>query len=114
MQRWLTNIPALWLIYHIFTLGISNSLFSVYPGDSFTYLASIGLLTDFKMWRNTFYLGYGAVLLFMGIYILTRPKGAKPPFVAGLIPSVISSLLLTTFSYAITAILMDAYRLVLQ
>lgn len=114
MVQWIPSVPAIWLIYHIFTLGISHSAFSTISGDSFTYLATIGVLADFKMWRNIFYAGYAVLFLFIGMQIITSPKGEKPPFVSLLIRSTITSLLLTTFSYAIAAMLMDAYRLVLQ
>ncbi len=115
MQRFILSIPTFWLIYHMFTLGVSHSMFSGYTGESFAFLASIGALETFTMWRNAFYLGYGLILLAMGIQIVTKPKNsALPAFTSSVISSVVTAIIFTTFSYAIAAMLLDAYKLMVQ
>ncbi len=79
-----------WLIYHLFTLHAT--LNGTNPAS----------IVEFKYWRNMYYVGYASLFLLLGILRLRGNKKATP-----VISVVITHLILTTFSYAIVALVWD-------
>lgn len=115
--RWILFLPNLWLIYHIFTMGHGASGEISPQGSAFTFLAQLGALTDFKQYRNTLYIAYGVLMLLIALnrkIVDSRKDKKKGPHVSAAADilmiqasDIVIALLVTTFAYAIAALLLD-------
>lgn len=88
--------PGLWLTYHLFSLGRSHAPDSV-------------ILAQFYLHRSRFYMAFVVLLVFLGLLIILRVNFKQSSLVSRLIPSVILSLVLVTFSYALSGFLLDTF-----
>ncbi len=115
--RWIFFLPNLWLIYHIFTLGYDASAQISAQGSAFTFLAQLGALTEFKQYRNMLYIAYGVLMLLIAFNTKKgddrkeKKKGPHVTITADTLmiqaSDIVMALLVTTFAYAIAALLLD-------
>lgn len=115
--RWILLLPNLWLIYHIFTIGYDARGVTPLQGSAFTFLAQLGALTEFKQYRNMLYIAYGALILLVALHakiVSGRLEKQKDPHISSSADSlmiqvndIVIALLITTFAYAIAALLLD-------
>lgn len=115
--RWIFFLPNLWLIYHIFTLGYGASAQISPQGSAFTFLAQLGALTEFKQYRNMLYIAYVVLMLLIALNTKIgdgRKEKKKEPHVSAAADTlmiqagdIVIALLVTTFAYAIAALLLD-------
>lgn len=115
--RWILLLPNLWLIYHIFITGYDAIGTNPMTGQAFYYLAKLGLLTEFKMYRNALYIVYVVLLLTNVLsrkFSTTKPEKRKgSSYIVSqnysVMPmnDIVAAMLTTTFAYAIAAILLD-------
>ena len=116
--RWLLYIPCLWLIYHLCSEGYTLVSTTHGQGGAFTLMAQAGLLSEFKIYRNTIYGIYAVLLMMIGLFtkISTQQSETKnqlpPTIVQRTMPfqvnDIITAIIITTFAYAIAAIILDA------
>ncbi len=110
-------LPNLWLIYHIYISGYTAIGPNPVQGASFVYLAQVGLLAEFKMYRNILYAVYATLILISIGIIKYYPKKQEmkkdmttsQSLNSSLLPinDIIVAMLVTTFAYAIAAMLLD-------
>jgi hypothetical protein len=105
----LLNAGNLWLIGKLIVLGMPYLAGSQESG--FSILTELGGLEEFRYYRNLFYLMYIAVFMIAGLSIMFRSgsshntKGSP-----SLLAHTITAMIITTFSFAIAGLILDAIR----
>lgn len=111
----LINFPGWFLIIKTLITGINSRVLLNSQNGAFNALTKTNALSEFKTYRNLFYLFYIFAFIFIGIYISIRKLNREPikeSRVSNLTPQLTVSLLLVTFSYAIAALILDFYLII--
>lgn len=116
---YLLSLPNIWLMTHLFLRGYAL-LDQIREKSGFQLLSDAGVLSEFKWYRDRFYTGY--LLIFVLIIIMKLVSDKRGIYSPGekhvplqqnsVIPILIQQLILTTFAFAIAALLLDVVVLV--
>jgi hypothetical protein len=109
---WIIYLPNCWFIYHIFSIQFK---YLQYLKQTGSYLLDFGIksgsLKEFVFYRNILYLFYIPILITIGSasIALRRKIGSNQSAVLNILPKFVLSIILTTFTYAISLILINIY-----
>ena len=90
IYKWVSWGANIWLIYHLLVIsqtGHAQALF------------------EYKLWRSRFYAGYAALLICFGMLSILNKKSNW----AKLIPQIVVSVIVTTFSFTLAGFTLDIY-----
>lgn len=113
----LIYLPIFWFIYHLFSIQQKYIQHLLKSGGSFVDIGiKSGGLKEFVYYRNIFYLIYLTVAVIIGLIMLFKKKKVayELSYFNKIIPKLILSIIVTTFSYVIASILVDLYLIYLR